>query len=476
MNHQVSMCHQNSLNPNPDVVMHHCYEMITIICFFSQAHRLKMPSGKIRCTRRLRSWLVEQVSSGKYRGLVWEDDEKTMFRIPWKHAAKHDFRSDEDAAIFKAWAEFKGKLCENDPAGPASWKTRLRCALNKSPEFREVTERSQLDISEPYKVYRLVPLDEQGLTEVKGEEEEKDVRRSKHRKRRSNSEINEESPKKWIKEEEAAVAVQSISLEVDATTGNDIALHPDEQTECVDMIKSDGVIDELHLNLTVETVPPLGHTRECPSFLIGVYYLGMEVLRREVMSDDVRIAFLPLSPAPPSISSSSFPRVPLPPPPSDLTSSQMSSISTLLPFMDGGVILTTSSRGVYAKRLCQGRVFWRGPHTLTNTASKMERGVKPTLIFNKQFFKQELEQFRTGGKQPETEITLCFGEELLEGDDISKKLIIIKISLPWAEKQIKEIQAWTQSISLLQSLAQQSPSGEITLSLVEFPEQTLTVL
>ncbi|KAB5555178.1 hypothetical protein PHYPO_G00030500 [Pangasianodon hypophthalmus] len=442
----------------------------------AQTHRLKMPSGKIRCTRRLRSWLVEQVSSGKYRGLVWDDDEKTMFRIPWKHAAKHDFRSDEDAAIFKAWAEFKGKLCENDPAGPASWKTRLRCALNKSPEFREVTERSQLDISEPYKVYRLVPLDEQGLTEVKREEEEKDVKRSKHRKRRSNSEINEESPKKWIKEEEAAVAVQSISMEVDATTGNDIALHPDEQTECVDMIKSDGVIDELHLNLTVETIPPPGDTRECASFLIRVYYLGMEVLRRDVMSDDVRIAFLPPSPAPPSINSSSFPRVPLPPPPSDLTSNQMSSISTLLPFMDGGVILTTSSRGVYAKRLCQGRVFWRGPHTLTNTASKMERGVKPTLIFNKQFFKQELEQFRNGGKQPETEITLCFGEELLEGDDISKKLIIIKISLPWAEKQIKEIQAWTQSISLLQSLAQQSPSGEITLSLVEFPEPTLTVL
>lgn len=127
---------------------------------------------------------------------------------------------------------------------------------------------------------------------------------------------------------------------------------------------------------------------ECPSFLIRVYYLGVEVLSREVMSDDVRIAFLPPSPAPPSVNCSGFPRVPLPPPPSDLTSNQISSISTLLPYMDGGVVLTTLSQGVYAKRLCQGRVFWRGPHTLTNTASKMERGVKPTLIFNKQLFKQ----------------------------------------------------------------------------------------
>lgn len=62
----------------------------------------------------------------------------------------------------QAWAEFKGKLTDAGRSDPASWKTRLRCALNKSPEFREVTERSQLDISEPYKVYLLVPISEQG--------------------------------------------------------------------------------------------------------------------------------------------------------------------------------------------------------------------------------------------------------------------------------------------------------------------------
>lgn len=44
---------------------------------------------------------VLQVSSGNYPGLVWENESKTMFRIPWKHAGKQDFRKDEDAAIFK---------------------------------------------------------------------------------------------------------------------------------------------------------------------------------------------------------------------------------------------------------------------------------------------------------------------------------------------------------------------------------------
>lgn len=64
--------------------------------------------------------------------------------------------------FLQAWAQFKGKLTDEELNNPASWKTRLRCALNKSPEFCEVNERSQLDISEPYKVYRLVPISEQG--------------------------------------------------------------------------------------------------------------------------------------------------------------------------------------------------------------------------------------------------------------------------------------------------------------------------
>lgn len=51
---------------------------------------------------------------------------------------------------------YKGKYREGrDRADPTMWKTRLRCALNKSTDFQEVPERNQLDITEPYKVYRI---------------------------------------------------------------------------------------------------------------------------------------------------------------------------------------------------------------------------------------------------------------------------------------------------------------------------------
>lgn len=266
---------------------------------------------------RLKEWLIAQIDSGRYPGLRWENRHRTLFRIPWKHAAKQDYRQQQDAALFKvprahrdpppssgsihgtphpapcapsgftiaqpcahprgcpapcappgpptwlhvhprdpptwlhahpwdtlpsstgtlgpppsstctpgapdcpaprtplgphtttqfpstpqgtqpqlpmpptqpqwtctpvgplgqwsgvlggrqplqhwapsarqAWAIYKGKYHEGtDKADPSTWKTRLRCALNKSTDFQEVPERSQLDISEPYKVYQIV--------------------------------------------------------------------------------------------------------------------------------------------------------------------------------------------------------------------------------------------------------------------------------------------------------------------------------
>nr|XP_002733019.1 PREDICTED: uncharacterized protein LOC100378859 [Saccoglossus kowalevskii] len=112
------------------------------------------PSGR----QRMRPWLIDQISSGNYRGLAWLNEEKTMFKIPWKHAGKQDYDKEEDPKIFKAWSLHTGKYREGvDDPDPAMWKTRLRTALNKLPDIQEVQEKTQLDIPEPYRVYRLLP-------------------------------------------------------------------------------------------------------------------------------------------------------------------------------------------------------------------------------------------------------------------------------------------------------------------------------
>ncbi|XP_027974630.1 interferon regulatory factor 4-like [Eumetopias jubatus] len=107
---------------------------------------------------RLRDWLVAQTESGRCAGLCWEDAGKTLFRIPWKHAARQGYRAQRAAALFRAWAIHKCKHLEGidkeDP--PPTWKTRLRCALSKSADFCEVPGLSQPDSPSPYRVYQMV--------------------------------------------------------------------------------------------------------------------------------------------------------------------------------------------------------------------------------------------------------------------------------------------------------------------------------
>ncbi|XP_008394647.1 interferon regulatory factor 9 [Poecilia reticulata] len=411
-----------------------------------------MAAGRMRSTRRLRSWIVDQVSSGKYPGVMWDDEAKTMFRIPWKHAGKHDFREDEDAALFKAWAEFKGKLA-NGEKNPAAWKTRLRCALNKSPEFKEVMERAQLDISEPYKVYRLVPISEQGVLLPEPKVKEKSSKKLKRKSSSSDCQV------KKIKTEEVTSQ-----------------LHEEHQQQDSQPVQSDGpaqctTLDEIRLDVRIEESVP-ANTGDQDSFSVTVHYLGQEVLKRQISGPDVRILYLPSSSVPPTPAAlCRFPRILLPEPPSTLPAGEeLQALFTLLPFMAKGIALTSTAQGVYGRRFCQGRIFWTGPHTTTPGLHRMERNMESVLLFSKDIFKQQLDFFRAnGGEPPQCSFTLCFGEEFSNTEDPSRKLIIAQVSLPWAEQQVENALSVFNTLSVFRTLASQSPLGEITLNLVTVP-------
>ncbi|XP_041453837.1 uncharacterized protein LOC121407014 isoform X2 [Lytechinus variegatus] len=117
------------------------------------------PSSQMHNGRqRLRPFLISLIDSGNVKGLQWLDKEKTLFKIPWKHAGKQDYDPQEDSKIFMLWSRNTGKYKEgiHEPE-PAVWKTRLRTALNKLPDIEEIHEKTQLDIPEPYRVYKLLP-------------------------------------------------------------------------------------------------------------------------------------------------------------------------------------------------------------------------------------------------------------------------------------------------------------------------------
>ena len=56
----------------------------------------------------------------------------------------------------------RGKYKKGDKVDPATWKTRLRCALNKLGDIKEMKEQSNLEGNDPYRVYKLLPEQDRG--------------------------------------------------------------------------------------------------------------------------------------------------------------------------------------------------------------------------------------------------------------------------------------------------------------------------
>jgi hypothetical protein len=48
----------------------------------------------------MRPWLEAKVQAGNIPGLSWIDQEKKIFKVPWKHGGKHDW-NEGDSTIFK---------------------------------------------------------------------------------------------------------------------------------------------------------------------------------------------------------------------------------------------------------------------------------------------------------------------------------------------------------------------------------------
>lgn len=107
---------------------------------------------------RMRPWLEMIINSKKVEGLRWLDDERTMFAIPWKHAARHGWEIGKDASLFKEWAIHTGKYEEGQPGDPKTWKANFRCALNSLPDIEEVKTQSVNKGHGALRVFRLLPL------------------------------------------------------------------------------------------------------------------------------------------------------------------------------------------------------------------------------------------------------------------------------------------------------------------------------
>uniref|UniRef100_A0A8C5QD65 IRF tryptophan pentad repeat domain-containing protein n=2 Tax=Leptobrachium leishanense TaxID=445787 RepID=A0A8C5QD65_9ANUR len=396
---------------------------------------------------RLKEWLVLQINSGKYPGLQWENAEKTLFRIPWKHASKQDYKAQEDAALFKAWATYKGKFREGaEKDDPSVWKTRLRCALNKSPDFQEVQEDNQTDMNEPYKLYRIVAetqdLTRKSSTETQRSPKEEEVKLScKHI---QNEELQMETPVETntsAKIQKLNEAEQDISGRGCQCTSPFLwATHP---------------MDHKAIDISDRELATASPSSSTDFWLhIRLYYQGKLVTEVTTQTaEGCRIVRWTSA----SRDFSPFPAVSLEeinfPSPSQLPGLLNPEVSQvlqrLLLHLDNGVLLWVAPEGVFVKRQCQVRVYWSGPLApYTEQPNKLERE-RTCKVLDTEHFMQELHMHLThGGPEPRYQIRLCFGEEYPDPLKLSsKKLIIAHVEPVFAREQLMNAQKKIQELS-----------------------------
>uniref|UniRef100_A0A8C8YM65 IRF tryptophan pentad repeat domain-containing protein n=1 Tax=Prolemur simus TaxID=1328070 RepID=A0A8C8YM65_PROSS len=346
-----------------------------------------LPLGCRRGPLLLRDWLVAQIESGRYPGLHWEDAGKTLFRIPWKHVAKQGYQAQQDAALFRAWAVHKGKHLEGtDREGPSTWKTRLRCALNKSADFREVRERRQLDISNPYKVYRIAcaPPEEGGLPS------------------------SQQEPPGEVTEPACGTDQVGMSFQpLESVKNSRGEGQKDRPVPCP--VGERGRMGQGGAANARPARPALG---PAGCWLHVRVFYGAALVREATARSAEGCRLSPKAAAataaaerllgpPPRVAQVRFPE---PPPGAHV-------LQRLMRHLERGVLLWVAPEGVFAKRLCQGRVYWRGPLAPHRAQpNKLEREQTCQLLDTRRFLEGKS---ATVGRLAERGrvIRLCFGEE-----------------------------------------------------------------
>ncbi|XP_031725618.1 interferon regulatory factor 4-like [Anarrhichthys ocellatus] len=369
---------------------------------------------------KLRNWLIEQVDCGTYPGLVWENDEKSIFRIPWKHAGKQDYNRDEDAALFKAWALFKGKFREGiDKPDPPTWKTRLRCALNKSNDFEELVERSQLDISDPYKVYRIIP---EGAKK-RPRQEDSPLSPMSYQVHSPYPALQTQIPqyvptpecgwRDFCQEQASLPELPFTHCPPRSLPWQGQSMENGYQLRA--SIYSYGPADSQPSPFTLDA--SIRSAEALSDFRLHVSVYFRDTLVREVTTSSPEGCHLtPCSPEEKHYLPPGGPEV-VPLPVDSLSAQRRTEECPPSPpsTLERGVLLWMGADGLYARRLCQGRVYWQGGLSqYGDKPNKLEREVTCKLLHTQDYL-TEIQSYGLHGRPlPRFQVQLNFGDECLD--------------------------------------------------------------
>ncbi|XP_021530555.2 interferon regulatory factor 9 isoform X3 [Aotus nancymaae] len=323
----------------------------------------------------------------------------------------------------QAWAIFKGKYKEGDTGGPAAWKTRLRCALNKSPEFEEVPERGRMDVAEPYKVYRLLPPGTLSGGTQKSPSKRQHNSVSSERKEEEgamqNCTLSPSVLQDSLNNEEEGASGGAVHSNTGSSSSSSSSSSPEPQ-EGTDTTEAPLQGDQVSLEFLLPPEPDY-------SLLLTFIYNGRVVGKAQVQSLDCRLV------AEPSGSESSMEQVLFPKP------GPLEPMQRLLSQLERGILVASNPRGLFVQRLCPIPISWNAPQAPPGPGPHLLPSNECVELFRTAYFCRDLARYFQGlGPPPKFQVTLNFWEENCGPSHTPQNLITVKMEQAFARHLLEE--------------------------------------
>ncbi|XP_067391090.1 interferon regulatory factor 5 [Emydura macquarii macquarii] len=439
---------------------------------------------------RLKPWLIAQVNSNKYPGLQWVNPERQLFCIPWRHATRHVPTQDDENTVFKAWAKETGKYNEGvDEPDPAKWKANLRCALNKSREFKLIYDGTKDTPLQPYKIYEVCEGQQPNGDSLAGDdpsccpgEEEEELQKMTTLSIADPAQgVEPVSSYAWLKQEVQypnpcgnrafpALGHQELLLPDGAVpppppAGAFVAggeLPPQSIADPAGSLALAALVpgnvggpgglqdlppEDLPLQPMDQFIPNLlisPHMLPLTDLEIKFHYRGRQANSLTISNPHgCRLFHSHLEPTheqvelfgPVTLEQVRFPSTEHIP-----NEKQRFYTHQLLDVMDRGLILELQGQDIYAVRLCQCKVFWTGPCAAARAGPNPIERERKIKLFSLESFLNGLILFQKGqtSTPPPFEIFFCFGEEWPDQKPKEKKLITVQV-VPVAARILLEM-------------------------------------